>query len=333
MKLIDRYLNAVTEHLPDVTREDVISELRANIYDMLPCDFTESDVRKVLGKLGNPISLADEYSERKKYLIGPALYDTYLSVLKLVIGIVTIVVMCLTLINWALTPPINGKFVQTSIRFSIDLIIAPIQGVLQGFLWVTAIFAILERNGINEGNLPFVKKKWSPDDLIDMPVSNKRKISRVETVFSIFFTILFTQLVYYHSNFIGLYIKGDSGLILVSPLFVNERLQSYIPVILLFAIIQLCLFIWKFIAMQWNYPLAIANCVHNTLLSVFVCLLLSDDSLFNQEFISKVSTFIKSSLTENTSNWLSINLWVFIIIFISISLLDSILGFIKCKNI
>lgn len=332
MKLIDRYLNAVTEHLQEVTKEDVISELRANIYDMLPEDFTDSDVRKVLGKLGSPIRLADEYSERKKYLIGPALYDSYLSVLKLVIGIVTLVVICLTLLNWSLNPPANGKFVQAAIRFSIDLLIAPIQGVLQGFLWVTAIFAILERHGINEDNLPFVKKKWSPDDLIAMPVPNKRKISRVETVFSIFFTILFTQLVYYHSQVIGLYIKGDSGLILVSPLFVNERIQYYIPVILLFAIIQLCLFIWKFIAMQWNYPLAIANSIHNTALLVFVCLLISDNSLFNQEFFSKFSTFIENSLSKNTSNWLSINLWIIIIIFIAINLLDSVLGFIKSKK-
>jgi hypothetical protein len=242
------------------------------------------------------------------------------------------IVICLTLLNWSFNPPTNGKFIQSSIRIFIDLLIAPIQGVLQGFLWVTAIFAILERNGINEGNLPFVKKKWSPDDLIAKPVSNKRKISRIETVFSMFFTILFTQLVYYHSEFIGLYIKGDSGLVLVSPLFVKERLQFYIPLILLFAIIQLCLFIWKFIAMQWNYPLAIANAVNNTALSVFVYLLLSDNSLFNQEFLSKISTFIKNTINENASNWLSINLLIFIIIFVAISLLDSIMGFIKCKR-
>jgi uncharacterized membrane protein len=86
MNLIDSYLHAVTENLPETTREDVISELRANIYDMLPCDYTENDVREVLVKLGNPVRLADDYSERKKYLIGPALYDSYLSyITKLVV--------------------------------------------------------------------------------------------------------------------------------------------------------------------------------------------------------------------------------------------------------
>ena len=79
-------IEAVTENLPETTREDVISELRANIYDMLPCDFTESDVREVLVKLGNPVRLADDYSERKKILIGSAHYDSYLSyITKLVV--------------------------------------------------------------------------------------------------------------------------------------------------------------------------------------------------------------------------------------------------------
>jgi uncharacterized membrane protein len=86
LKLIDSYLHSVTENLPETTREDVISELRANIYDMPPYDFTETNVREVLVKLGNPVRLADDYSERKKYLIRPDLYDSYLSyITKLVV--------------------------------------------------------------------------------------------------------------------------------------------------------------------------------------------------------------------------------------------------------
>ena len=331
MKMIDRYVYAVTEHLSENTREDVSLELRANIEDMLPEDPTESDVRIVLEKLGNPTILANEYSQKKRYLIGPALYDNYFTVLKLVIYIVTIVFLCITLLKWALNPPFDGEFSQVSIQFFIDMIVIPFQGIVQGFLWVTVVFAILERTGVTEGRLTFGKKKWSPDDLPDVPASSKRKISRIETIFSMFCTVFFTALIYYQSDLIGLYIKGDSGFHNVVPLFARERLKSYIIIILLFAMVQFCIFIWKFIAMKWTLPLAIANTINNVALSIFVCVMLSDASLFNQEILSKFADITNTSLTLITSIWLR-SLWISAVIFIGISLIDSVMGFRKCKK-
>ena len=332
MKLIDSYVYAVTAGLPEATREDVSRELRTNIEDMLPEHPTESDVSEVLSKLGDPRALADEYSEKKRYLVGPGLYDSYVSVLKLVVCIVTIVFACITLLEWAVNPPANGKFFQMSIQLFIDIMLTPIQGILQGFLWVTIVFAILERTGVNEGKIPFVKKKWSPEDLTAIPVSNKRKISRIESVFSIFFTVFFTALVYFQSELIGLYEKSDSGLTISATLFVSERLQSYIPVILILSIITLSISIWKFISMKWTFSLAIANAIHNIALSVFACVILSDNFLFNPELFSRLADITKTSLTKTTSTWLSSSLWISLVVFIAISLLDSVMGFVKCKK-
>jgi hypothetical protein len=131
MKLIDSYVYAVTAGLPEATREDVRRELHTNIEDMLPEHPTESDVSEVLSKLGDPRALADEYSEKKRYLVGPGLYDSYVSVLKLVVCIVTIVFACITLLKWAVNPPANGKFFQISIQLFIDIMLTPIQGILQ----------------------------------------------------------------------------------------------------------------------------------------------------------------------------------------------------------
>lgn len=332
MKLIDRYVYAVTEHLPQDTREDISRELRANIEDMLPSVPTERDVSEVLLKLGNPSKLAAEYSDKKKYLIGPGLYGKYLAILKLVIGIVVIVFMSLTLVEWLFNTPRGGEFDQMPIRLFIDILLAAIQGVVQGFLWVTTVFAILEITGVDDGKIPFVKKKWSPNDLADIPASKKRKISRVETTFSIFFTVFFTTLLYFQSGLVGIYTKDSNGLILVSPLFVSERLQFYIPIIIIFAIIQLSIFIWKFISMKWTLSLAIANAIHNIALAVFVYVILSDNSLFNTELLSKFADITKLNLTGNASNWLSNSLWISVVIFIAISLFDSVMGFVKCKK-
>lgn len=331
MKLIDRYVYAVTENLPEDIREDVSSELRGNIEDMLPENSTQNDIRDILLKLGNPRELADEYNETKRYLIGPRLYENYISVLKLVICIVTTVYISLTIVEWCLNPATNREFAQMSIRFFIDLLIAPLKGVFQGLLWVTLIFAMIERTGINEGKIPLLKKKWSPEDLAEVPVSKGRKISRIETVFSIFCSVFFTSLIYSKSQLIGLYIKGNDGVLLTTPLFVRERLQSYIIVIFIFTIIQVSILIWKFIAMKWSLPLAIVNAMQNISLSILVCVMLSDNFLFNQELLSKISNVTAISSNKVSSYW-AWNLWIFATIFIVINLADSVIGFVKSKK-
>jgi uncharacterized membrane protein len=91
MNLIDRYVYAVTEHLPANTKEDVSKELRANIMDMLPDNPSEDEIKAVLTKLGNPVKLAHEYSQSKNYLIGPELYDSYITVVKIVVTVLACV--------------------------------------------------------------------------------------------------------------------------------------------------------------------------------------------------------------------------------------------------
>lgn len=330
MKLIDRYVYAVTERLPEDSREDVSRELHTNIEDMLPENPTESQIREVLENLGNPKNLADEYNTQKRYLIGPGLYDRYFAVLKLVIGIVTAVLVSITLIEWAFNPPIDGSISEMSVRFVMDMLGNVIESILQACLWVTLVFAIIERNS-NDGKGIFTKKKWSLDDLPTISLTSKGKISRGETIFTMFCTVFFTALVYFKANLIGIYVKIDNNPIEITPLFVKERLDVYIGAILIFAVIQISFSIWKFISTNWNIPLAIANAGLNIALCIFLVILLGDDLLFNQEFLSKIVEITKMPTHQITSFW-DWNIWVFVAIFIAINIWDSIRAFMKCTK-
>jgi hypothetical protein len=332
MKLIDRYVYAVTERLPVEIREDVNKELHANIEDMLPENAEEDDVKKVLEKLGDPVKLANEYNPTRKYLIGPDIYDTYISVLKLVISIVTIVLVFVTLIEEVVNPSANEELIKMSIEIFTNLISTAIQGVVQGFLWVTLVFVIIERTGVNEGKIPFIKKKWSIDDLPEVSVTNKRKISRVETAFSMFFSMLFLIIIYYQPQLIGIYEKNGNGITLSAPLFIVERLQSYIFIIILVAFLGFGIQIWKFIAMKWSVPLAIANTIYNLASCILVLLMISDGSLLNQSVISSLAnlTEVLPSQLTNTWQW---GIRVSIAVLILVTLGDSINGFVKCKRI
>lgn len=74
MEMVNRYIYAVTQKLPQSQREDIAIELRGLIEDMLEeraeqGNGKENDVEEVL-ELGSPRSLADKYRGKKKYIIG-----------------------------------------------------------------------------------------------------------------------------------------------------------------------------------------------------------------------------------------------------------------------
>lgn len=331
MNLIDRYIYAVTEKLPEDSREDVGRELRANIEDMLPDDANDIDIRKVLETLGNPTKLADEYRQTKRYLIGPSLYDNYISVLKLVISIVAIVFSLITLISSMFNATIDGGFINLTIEIVTNVISGVIQGGIQAFIWVTLVFAIIERTGVSNGNMPFSNKKWCVDDLPSEIIHSKRKISRVETAFGMFFTVLFTSLLYFYPQFMGIYEVGDNGSVAITPLLVDGVLNSYMWVIILLFVVSFCILIWKFIYGYWNIPIAIVCTILNVAVCILVFTMVNDKALLNQEFISHVADLIKipfSKIVEVSA----LAKRIFMVSFIAISFWDSISGFLKCKR-
>ncbi len=332
MNLIDRYVYAVTEYLPEDIREDVGKELRTNIEDMLPEPATEKDIYQVLEELGSPWKLANEYNPRKRYLIGPGYYDKYLSTLKTVIGICILVFTGIALLTWVLDLQNSGSQFENASKLITDLLSAVFEGALQGAFWVTIVFVVLERCGVEAGNIPYFNKRWTPEDLPVVPVSKSSRISRVETVFSMFFTILFAALVYFRPQLIAIYVKDDTGTVDATPLFNTERLQSYILIILLMAIIQLGLFVWKYFAGSWNKPLAIGNAIYNIASCILLIAVLNDNSLFNQEFISVIAKLIDTS-SATVSTWLDKSIKITGVVVVIICTIDSISAFIKCRNI
>jgi hypothetical protein len=330
MELIDRYLYAVTSRLPENIREDVEKELKANIEDMLPENPSKADVSTVLKKLGNPVKLADEYRQVKRYLIGPGLYDNYLTLLKLVISITSLIFVLIALIEGIIGVQ-NGDIFGLGVRTITKIITAALEGSIQGALWVTLIFAILEKSGINEGAPIFGKRDWSPEDLPLIPKGSKKKISRSETTFSMILLVCFISILYFQPQFISIYTKDQTGITTTTPLFVNERLGSYIIIIILLTFTQFGILIYKFITAMWSIPLAIINTIHNILSALLICIMAADASLINPEFILKLSNLTKLSLIQ-INEGIFRGTSIFVIVFIGISLWDSIQTFIKLKK-
>lgn len=328
MQMIDRYVYAVTGHLPEEIREDVGRELRSNIEDMLPDKATDEDIKKALTEMGSPAKLAEEYNPKKRYLIGPGLYDNYITVLKLVLGICAVVFAGIAIIDFALDPSSAGNSSSDVTRLISRVITGGIEGLLQGGLWVTLVFAILERSGVEEGHMPFSNKKWTPDDLPDYPLYSKRKISRREAVFSIFWTILITSVVCLKPELIAAYINNGNGTTVI-PFFNTERLQPYLVFILILAAIQLGLFIWKIIAASWSTPMAVCNAIYNGTFCILLVILLNDKVLYQTD---KIALMTDTNLTAAISQWWSRGIYVCGAVIIVICIWDSASAFLKCRK-
>ena len=95
--LTDRYLAATLRTVPTPRREEIASELRASIEDMIEDragsgqDATVAE-REVLTELGNPDLLAARYADRRLQLIGPTYYLVWLRLLKLLLSLVPAIV-------------------------------------------------------------------------------------------------------------------------------------------------------------------------------------------------------------------------------------------------
>ncbi len=337
IELVERYLSVMADHLPKREREDVVNEMRANIMDMLPDNSTEDDVRVILEKLGDPVSLANEYLKDKKHMIGLSVYNSYFSILKMVIGICAIVFAFLSLMGILLGQPDSGSGMSggDAVRFSVDMIVeifsAAFQGALIAFVWVTVIFLVMDRVGVNRTN-PFGKKSWTIDKLPQPSADEKGRISRVETVFGLLGSIFFTALLLKAPNLIGWYERVNGVITLKAPFFNNKQLQSYAFAILVFAGVQFILSVYKFIVKRWNLPMAIFNTANNIALCIFVYIISKDPDFIDSGFISlftdKAGWAAEKAMTTYQSFMTG-----FLVFFILMSAIDSISGFAKRRRL
>jgi hypothetical protein len=331
MELIDRYINTFSEHLSDGSREDIKKELLSNIEDMLPENPTDAEIRGVLTSLGNPIKLAAEYTQTKRYLIGPGLYDKYLSTLKIVTPIVAVFVIIVNLLDILLSPISQPGMINLSNGAFSKLLVDLLQMVLTALIWVTVVFVILEKTGISERQLPFTKKGWTVDDLPKFAVSIKKKISRSEIVFSFSFSILFLVVLFFRPYLIGWYESSGTGTTVVETLFNLNRLQGYANIILVLTVVQLFILVYKLIIAYWQKPIATIVAVFNVILSGLVLIMATDSTLINPAFIDHFAKAIKTTSSQIVSSF-QLGGWIFAIVFVGLCVLDTINNFRKVKE-
>ena len=305
MDLIDIYIQEVTRRLPEKNRADIALELRSTIEDMLPDEYGENEVKIVLEKLGNPVVLASQYQNRPMYLIGPALYTVYMSLLKMIIPIAAMVTSIFLLGEYVINYTGDEAILNVLLRFIPDAILGIVWVGVQTFFWLTITFAVIERVGIREEQLPFSKNgtQWKADDLKNIrPVPTKKSISKWEVFFSLFWTSIWASVYFNADKLIGIYESGAEGLSFVAPVFNQDILRNYMPFIIIVVVLEIGLAIYKLIQPHWTKSMAIYNTISQILFTAIFIVILMNPNLITSDFTNYMTDLLNMTIEKFT--WL-----------------------------
>lgn len=284
MNPIEKYIYAVVKYLPEKEREEIARELSANIEDMLEEDHSEENVIRVLEEMGSPYDLAISYMGNDNYIIGPRVYHAYLEVMKVMV----VVALVLGVVIFTIDLMTKGGEMD-SLGDVISVIFGGVSNIfslLLGFaFWVTLFFVIVERTDAYDEIRSSTDKPFSVSSLKDVPRVSRKKISKVEMIFTLVFTIFSIYIFLFRNDLLALYVKGQEPI----RAFNADAVKSYMFIILLTGAFSVFVSMLKLIYGRWNEVLGILSAVDALISLGVVALILLSGDIINPDFITYIN--------------------------------------------
>jgi hypothetical protein len=197
--LVDRYVAEVARRLPRSRRADISRELRSVLLDALDSRVgpapSEDDVAALLREFGPPEKVAASYRPSNEYLIGPALFGPFRTVLRIhLLALVSVLVGGFGLLMFVPSLTTNVG------RSLASLIGSVVQIGLFSFGAIVLLFHLLERSDATRG-LPEKRKIWNPRDLPD--TKERDLVGRGEALTVIVITAVYLSVLYQLKNVVG----------------------------------------------------------------------------------------------------------------------------------
>lgn len=282
---IKRYVYDVTRRLPEKQRDDVAKELNSEIEEMVldrargkkP---TKKHINDVLMQLGNPAKLADEYQERKRFIIGLLYYDSYISLLKLLLAIVLPVIIFFTFT--ARISTVNEQLIWSVMHaFGAGLEVA-----VHIFFWLTVSFILVERK-LHVKDIE--TEMWTPDQLPALPAT--QRISKTDALVGFTWSAIAVAASALQFPLLHQMVNGDS------PQFFAPDMWPFWTVgLFIISVVSLGAEIMKLIVGGWTRAMvAVIATVNILVISYFVSLIMFVKPVINPEFSRVVGETIGSS--------------------------------------
>jgi len=180
MNLLERYLQAVGQYLPETTRQDTLAELRANLQEQmddraeeLGRPLNDGDVAAMLKEHGKPEAVALRYLPQRS-LIGPAIFPFYMYTLK---RIVPLVVFVSAIANGIQFVSRQQAITSESISHAlVNFALGLVYSLLITTAIITGIFAVIEWARA-EGKLGAKWNEWDPMKLPSAKQESAKDVS------------------------------------------------------------------------------------------------------------------------------------------------------------
>jgi len=159
MTLVERYVRAVRDFLPSAQKDDITNELSDSIQSRFEDEaaargrpLTEEEQVVILRSLGHPMAVAASYRGDDRsvrfggQLIGPEIFPTYLTVLRINLAITLIIGAVALVVGGSIWSAIAGVVVPFAIQFTI----------------VTLVFIVVDRRWLRDPD------GWDPRTVTSM---------------------------------------------------------------------------------------------------------------------------------------------------------------------
>ncbi|MFI1196623.1 permease prefix domain 1-containing protein [Micromonospora sp. NPDC020750] len=272
--LTDRYLAATLRAVPAPRREEIATELRGSIEDMIE-GRTEAGrdaataEREVLNELGNPDRLAARYADRRLQLIGPTYYLHWQRLLRLLLTFVPALVGTMVGVVKAATGEDPAPAIGSGFATAFEV-------AIQVTFWVTLTFAIIERAD------PSLKlPAWTVDQLPEVPAKQDMALTDIAASVAL---LLFTAAFLPWQHFWSWARQIDGERI---PLLDPALWRSWLPVLMAVLLAGVVFELVKYRVGRWTWPLVAVKAALDLAFSVPVVWLLADDRLLNPDLVER----------------------------------------------
>jgi hypothetical protein len=246
--LINRYVRAVGQYLPEKDRDDVQNELRSQIQDKLDDRFgaasTQDDVVNVLTELGDPARLALAYGSRQ-YLVGPELYPTLKRVLGygLVIApAVAVAIQTIDVLNDANPASLLGLMITAGA--------VALEAALTFVAVTVLIFFILQHSGYESSAKP---KAFNPRELLTD--DDPRAVDKGELAFEVATSVFGALLLGYAFVIGGIEIQHNPWL----PAGVIPSSQPLLAALVALTLVSIVIHLIALVRKRWTASMWLAE--------------------------------------------------------------------------
>ena len=293
-ELIVRYIYDVTRRLPKSDRSIAKLKLEELISGMLSSDASDDEIAETLIQLGSPKSMVEQYRRNPRYLISPALFNPYISCLKIVVAATAVLFACIAAFSAAsehssITTENIGQILIAVGSTAFD------GAVLAAFL-ITLGFAIAESFRVRNSAWEISDLPNSPGYLGQQGAIISRSSTTGETILLLLATALLVILIERGERFIDLASYSP----IVFP-FTQTVMNSFVPFILLFGILGLIVNCLKLYWARWNLPLCVANSLYCIVWLSSAYHILHWPNLFSVEFVQYARESVADSFLGSIS--------------------------------